>query len=545
MTTLPTDITRSGSGTLTFSLSCQSACAQGAAPVSVDIAKVAVLVNDTKAPYGSVNRNSPTNRFTQLIASAIEEGVGFSHADAMISTTPSDANVVLSKSVEFGEGECADLTAGDATIDLPLDSRCETGSGTAKFTTAFVPGDKPGDPPKEVVGTSLDTSGLPEGIYYRRVIAYDAVGNAQDLINSNGSVWEAFEVWHPVLGSPTQTLSIGSSSIVAPEPQPNVNPNQNGSQGNAATACRSPRLSVSLGQKPLRVSKCVAVLQYGKRYRFEGRLTCVVNGRRISAPKRTKVQLLNKVGKKTVTKTGPKHRRQGSLQALAEVPARLAHADLPVHQLDRAALAGLHQDQDRKEEEVREALSARTGQGEGNMKRYVALGAVLTALGAAGTAAVQGAAAGGSAAQAKDGGLSVMPALIEHSAQPGELATMTVANRSAAPLDVTVTPRPWVQSVTGKVSPNRRSTLSGVTVSQSKFTLAAGRRDEGHGDADLGALRRVPVRRDGGRRRADGRRHAQGRRARLPARRVAAGPARGARSTRSRPATSRRPARPR
>ena len=108
------------------------------------------------------------------------------------------------------------------------------------------------------------------------------------------------------------------------------------------------------------------------------------------------------------------------------------------------------------------------------MKRYVALGAVLTALGAVGTAAVQGAAAGGSAAQAKDGGLSVMPALIEHSAQPGELATLTVANHSAAPLDVTVTPRPWVQAVTGKVSPNRRSTLPGVTVSQSKFTLKPG-----------------------------------------------------------------------
>src|SRR3954451_10930906 len=75
------------------------------------------------------------------------------------------------------------------------------------------------------------------------------------------------------------------------------------------------------------------------------------------------------------------------------------------------------------------------------MKRYVALGAVLTALGAAGAAAVQGVAAGGSAAQTKDGGLSLMPALIEHNAQPGQLASMTVANRSTAPLDVTVTPR--------------------------------------------------------------------------------------------------------
>jgi hypothetical protein len=108
------------------------------------------------------------------------------------------------------------------------------------------------------------------------------------------------------------------------------------------------------------------------------------------------------------------------------------------------------------------------------MKRYVALGAVLTALGAGGTALVQGAAAGGSAAQTAAGGLSVMPALIEHNAQPGELAKLTVANRSKAPLDVTVTPRPWVQAVTGKVSPNRRGTLPGVSVSQSKFTLKPG-----------------------------------------------------------------------
>ena len=101
-----------------------------------------------------------------------------------------------------------------------------------------------------------------------------------------------------------QTLSIGSSSLPEPQPQPNVNANQNGKPGSTAAACRSPRLSVSLSQKPLRVSKSVAVLQYGKRYRFQGRLTCVVNGRRISAPKRTKLQLFNKVGKKTSDKSG-------------------------------------------------------------------------------------------------------------------------------------------------------------------------------------------------------------------------------------------------
>ena len=106
------------------------------------------------------------------------------------------------------------------------------------------------------------------------------------------------------------------------------------------------------------------------------------------------------------------------------------------------------------------------------MKRYMALGAVLAALGAGGTALGQMAV--GSAAQDTAGGLSLMPATIEHNAQPGALATMTVANRSKTPLAVTVAARPWVQSASGKVSPNRRATLPGVSVDKTSFTLAPG-----------------------------------------------------------------------
>jgi hypothetical protein len=106
------------------------------------------------------------------------------------------------------------------------------------------------------------------------------------------------------------------------------------------------------------------------------------------------------------------------------------------------------------------------------MKRYMALGAVLAALGAGGTALGQMAV--GSAAQDTAGGLSLMPATIEHNAQPGALTTMTVANRSKTPLAVTVAVRPWVQSASGKVSPNRRATLPGVSVDKTSFTLAPG-----------------------------------------------------------------------
>jgi len=84
------------------------------------------------------------------------------------------------------------------------------------------------------------------------------------------------------------------------------------------------------------------------------------------------------------------------------------------------------------------------------MKRSMALGAAVLALGAGGAALVQKAAAGGvAAARQTTGGLSVSPAVIEVSnAHTGALATMTIANRSGAPMAVTVTPRPWVQAVT-------------------------------------------------------------------------------------------------
>jgi len=109
------------------------------------------------------------------------------------------------------------------------------------------------------------------------------------------------------------------------------------------------------------------------------------------------------------------------------------------------------------------------------MKRNMVLGATLVvALGAGGAALGHKAAAGGSAAKQGDGGLSLSPVVIEKNAQPGGLATLTVANRSGAPMNVTVAARPWLQGTDGKVSPNRKANLAGVNVANPKFTLAPG-----------------------------------------------------------------------
>ncbi len=57
-----------------------------------------------------------------------------------------------------------------------------------------------------------------------------------------------------------------------------------------------------LVSNPVRISKGVPVLRYGKRYRFKGRLTCLVNGKRRSAPKGTRIELLNTARGRTVSR---------------------------------------------------------------------------------------------------------------------------------------------------------------------------------------------------------------------------------------------------
>ncbi len=121
---------------------------------------------------------------------------------------------------------------------------------------------------------------------------------------------------NPDLGKSSQTLSIGTSGTTTPNATTNTSGGSGGVAGASAQSCRSPRLSFSLSQKPMRISKGVPVLQYGKRYRFNGRLTCVINGKRKSAPKRARVDILNKIGKKTYEKAGTTVRDTGKLTVI-------------------------------------------------------------------------------------------------------------------------------------------------------------------------------------------------------------------------------------
>jgi hypothetical protein len=103
------------------------------------------------------------------------------------------------------------------------------------------------------------------------------------------------------------------------------------------------------------------------------------------------------------------------------------------------------------------------------VKRQLALGLTLVAAGGG----VALAATAGHAARAT-GGLSLSPVIVQQPAATGPLAPFTVVNRSDAKLDVTVAARPWTQASSGKVEPDRRHSLAGVSVAQPSFTLAPG-----------------------------------------------------------------------
>ncbi|WP_028060065.1 hypothetical protein [Candidatus Solirubrobacter pratensis] len=104
------------------------------------------------------------------------------------------------------------------------------------------------------------------------------------------------------------------------------------------------------------------------------------------------------------------------------------------------------------------------------MRRWVAAAAVPAALLAGGAAL----ASGHTARATQTGGLALSPTVLQAAPVPGRLGTLTIANRSAAALAVTVTPRPWTESAAGAFAPDRRSALSQVKVDAGSFTLAAG-----------------------------------------------------------------------
>jgi hypothetical protein len=294
-----------GAKSVTLDLSCSSTCASNA---QVEVVSVAFLVSDNTAPSGGVAWNTPVDHKMEITPTFSDNGAGLDRAELTIGGRTTGPKY-------FTPQECRDLSPGEATndrllnlglcrMDFPVEGKAPVG-----LSTTIVPWEDKLVVDKDGKSTwEYDALRLPEGLFPWTVTVYDVAGNSAQLSNT-------VEVWHPAEPIATRTLSISTASVTE-QGSGNNNNNQNGNggvQGSSASQCRSPRLSVVLSTKPVRVSKNVPVLKYKKAYRFKGRLTCVINGKRQSAPKRTKVSLFNKVGKKTVRKPNTAIRAKGAV----------------------------------------------------------------------------------------------------------------------------------------------------------------------------------------------------------------------------------------
>jgi hypothetical protein len=76
-----------------------------------------------------------------------------------------------------------------------------------------------------------------------------------------------------------------------------------------------------------------------------------------------------------------------------------------------------------------------------------------------------------------DGGLSISPSIVEGSASPGVIGTVSVSNTSNVTMKINASARPWIQASSGAVTPNAHRTLNSViSLSRSAFSLAAGQK---------------------------------------------------------------------
>jgi hypothetical protein len=198
-------------------------------------------------------------------------------------------------------------TLGDATVAL---------DGTPVASGPLPASTPPCGTADAGVPLAFDTRRFPDGVYRLTVTVADSDGSPPVTVLDQPT-----EIWNDrPSGSSTATLSIGSG-VLAPQPERAAGGSGGGVLGTSAGGCVKPKLSMRLSQKPLRIRKGVPVLVKGKRYRFTGRLTCLVNNKRVSAPKRTRVELRQIVHGRSHLKGRATVGSHGKLVARFSVPS--------------------------------------------------------------------------------------------------------------------------------------------------------------------------------------------------------------------------------
>ena len=140
------------------------------------------------------------------------------------------------------------------------------------------------------VALPVETKSVGDGLH-QLVVTVEDVNGVVTTIDSR--TVEVDNERPPTTNTVTINVSSGSLSPSPPPPGGGIAPDR-------GPACAKPRLEMFLAQEPLRTRRGVPVLKAGKRYRYQGRLTCRVDGRRRSAPRGTLVAFGIRVGGRLV-----------------------------------------------------------------------------------------------------------------------------------------------------------------------------------------------------------------------------------------------------
>jgi hypothetical protein len=342
---------------------------------------------DAQAPTGAVGGvRSQASGVLTLSVLGVDDGLGLSRASAALDGNTLDES-------PFGDGTC---------VEVP-DTQAGTGCPAVSTATLEVP-----------------TTAVADGPHELTVTVRDAALNVATIVRQTVTV-----VNTPPKNNSTVTVTVGSGRVRTPAPSDPGGPVDPGE----TAGCAAPRLDVFLASAPLRIRKGKPVLVAGRKYRWRGRLTCRVDGKRRSAPRGTVVELRSVVRGRVIATRKLRVGRRGRLSV------RLAFGS------SRVLVFRFVGANDRV---VRVRVPIRV------IRRPRA-----RAVAAAG------------------GGLSITPAILEQTARSGATGTVTIANGSNRKLNVAVTPRPWRQSRSGTVASDRRNTLARfVRLSDASFALA-------------------------------------------------------------------------
>lgn len=301
-------------GYVRFGVQCAGAAlerctAPTADPLGVDVGAIALRVRDDDPPRGAVGGvSSPAAGTLALSLFANDAGLGLASAQATL-----DGTVVAL--ADLGGASCAELSAQDSTIDLPADAAC----------------------PASVSGVVLavDTTRVAaDGAHELRVLVRDAAGNETTVADETITVRNAA----PQTSSQA-VLTLGTGAVAggggSGSGAGGAGAGAGGGSGTGAgagsgggagaggagvstagPACRVPRLSMMLRSKPLRTFRGVPVLDKRLAYRYSGRLTCLVAGRRAAAPTGTVVEILSIVHGRIASDGGVTVRRRGVVSVL-------------------------------------------------------------------------------------------------------------------------------------------------------------------------------------------------------------------------------------